>query len=209
MPIIEICLLNFSFVVAGEFGALAPPETKTLIYARYLYESERCHEGLPLAHLALEILQDETSLTYAQGIDILGLLWLDTNHPRKALECFHTCWDIRKKTLPRNDPFTAVALNHVSLAYTELRDFPQAAGYQQQAINIRLEIDSPLIGNSYSNMSSILLGMGKPDEAEQMLMRCPSLKDMNDESFLRTDNPRFSRYAFMYLSQILHYLIIC
>ena len=89
----------------------------------------------------------------------------------------------------------AAALNHISLAYTELRDFQQAAVYQQRAIDIRLETNSPLIGNSYSNMSSILLGMGKPDEAEEMLMRCPSLKDMTDDSFLRTDNPRFSRYV--------------
>jgi tetratricopeptide (TPR) repeat protein len=103
--------------------------------------------------------------------------------------------EIREKLLPPNDAFVATTLNHVSLAYTELRDFQQAAAYQQRAIDIRLEIDSPLIGNSYSNMSSILLGMGKADEAEEMLLRCPSLKDMTDESFLRTDNPRFSRCA--------------
>lgn len=140
-------------------------------------------------------MQDHNSLVYAQGIDIQGLLWLDTFRPKKALECFTVCWKIRDSLLEINDPFIAVALNHISLAYTELRDFEQAAAYQQKAINIRLEIKSTLIGNSYSNMSSILLGMDKPDEAEAMLMKCPSLKDMTDESFLRTDNPRFSRYA--------------
>lgn len=34
--------------------------------------------------------------------------------------------------------------------------------------------------------------MGKLDEAEAMLARCPSLKDSNDETFLSTGNPRFS-----------------
>lgn len=168
---------------------------KHLTYLRYLYESERCHEGLPLATIALETLQDHDSLVYAQGIDIQGLLWLDTFRPNRALECFNVCWKIRDKLLEANDPFTAVALNHISLAYTELRDFEQAAEYQKKAIDIRLEIKSPMIGNSYSNMSSILLGMDEPDEAEAMLMKCPSLKDMTDESFLRTDNPRFSRHA--------------
>jgi len=147
------------------------------------------------------MLPDHTSLAYAQGIDILGLCWLDTNHPKKALECFITCWRIREKLLAKNDAFIAVALNHISLAYTELRDFEQAAAYQQKAIDIRLEIESPLIGNSYSNMSSILLGMGKPDEAEKILLKCPSLKDMTDESFLRTDNPRLSRYTLLHVLQ--------
>lgn len=143
----------------------------------------------------METLQDHNSLVYAQGIDIQGLLWLDTFRPKKALECFNVCWKIRANLLEASDPFIAVALNHISLAYTELRDFDKAAAYQQKAIDIRLEIKSTMIGNSYSNMSSILLGMDKPEEAEAMLMNCPSLKDMSDESFLRTDNPRFSRYA--------------
>lgn len=34
--------------------------------------------------------------------------------------------------------------------------------------------------------------MNKPNEAEEMLARCPSLKDFNDETFLSTGNPRFS-----------------
>ena len=34
--------------------------------------------------------------------------------------------------------------------------------------------------------------MGKPNEAEEMLKKCPSLKDFTDETFLQTGNPRFS-----------------
>ncbi|KAK5169943.1 hypothetical protein LTR16_011869 [Cryomyces antarcticus] len=41
-------------------------------------------------------------------------------------------------------------------------------------------------------MASTLLRLGKPDEAEQMLKRCPSLKNFTDETFLSTGNPRFS-----------------
>ena len=41
-------------------------------------------------------------------------------------------------------------------------------------------------------MSSLLLRMERFDEAEEMLKRCPSLKDFTDETFLQTGNPRFS-----------------
>ncbi|KAL8824919.1 MAG: hypothetical protein Q9170_008000 [Blastenia crenularia] len=41
-------------------------------------------------------------------------------------------------------------------------------------------------------MSSLLLRMGKADEAEEILKRCPPLKDVTDETFLKTGNPRFS-----------------
>ena len=34
--------------------------------------------------------------------------------------------------------------------------------------------------------------MGRPDEAEEMLARCPSLKDFTVDTFLSTDNPHFS-----------------
>jgi tetratricopeptide (TPR) repeat protein len=145
-------------------------------------------------NVALQQISDKSSLTYAIAIDLLGLLHLDTNHPQKAVDSFLSSLRIRQNLLPPTDDFVASSLNHVSLAYTELRDWERAAAYQQKAMDIRLANNSPRIGNSYSNMSSILLGMGKPDEAEEMLMKCPSLKDMSDESFLRTDNPRFSRY---------------
>ncbi|RMJ26747.1 NB-ARC domain-containing protein [Aspergillus sp. HF37] len=41
-------------------------------------------------------------------------------------------------------------------------------------------------------MASLLIRMGKADDAEEMLKRCPSLKDFTDETFLKTGNPRFS-----------------
>jgi tetratricopeptide (TPR) repeat protein len=145
-------------------------------------------------NIALQQISDKNSPTYAIAIDLLGLLQLDTNHPVEAVDSFLSGLRIRQNLLSPSDDFIASSLNHVSLAFTELREWEQAATYQQEAMDIRLANKSPRIGNSYSNMSSILLGMGKPDEAEKMLMKCPSLKNMSDESFLRTDNPRFSRY---------------
>ncbi len=136
---------------------------------------------------------DKDSLDFARAINLVGLLYLDTNKPRKALDCFSKGLEVRQRKLPSNDAFIASSLSNVALAHTELQSFNEAMEYQNQAIQIRLETNSPMIGNSYSNMASCLLRMGKPDEAEEMLRRCPSLKDMNDESFLRADNPRFAR----------------
>ncbi len=73
-----------------------------------------------------------------------------------------------------------------------MNDLEQAITYHEKAISIRLRTKSDRIGNSYSNISSTLLRKGLPDEAEEMLARCPSLKDFNDETFLKTGNPRFS-----------------
>ncbi|KAI0457895.1 hypothetical protein F5B21DRAFT_520394 [Xylaria acuta] len=76
------------------------------------------------------------------------------------------------------------SLNNIALAYTEMGSLDEAYSTHQLAIDIRLRTSSDRIGNSYSNMASLLLRMGKPDEAEEMLARCPSLKDFTDETFL-------------------------
>lgn len=78
------------------------------------------------------------------------------------------------------------------LAYTEMGDLDLAHQAHTEAIRLRLQTKSDRIGNSYSNMSSLLLRMGRPDEAEEVLARCPSFKDFTDETFLNTGNPRFS-----------------
>lgn len=114
------------------------------------------------------------------------------NNPAKALDNLTKALSIRQRLLKPDDPFIASSLSNIAMAYTELPDLERAYAAQQEAIDLRLRINSDLIGNSYSNMSSLLLRMGKPDEAEEMLRRCPSLKDFTDETFLRTGNPRFS-----------------
>lgn len=47
-------------------------------------------------------------------------------------------------------------------------------------------------GNSYSNMASTFLRRGLPDAAEEMLKKCPSIKNFTDKDFLDSKNPRFS-----------------
>lgn len=100
--------------------------------------------------------------------------------------------EIRRAQLGPEDPFIAYSLNNIALAYTEMGELDLAYRAHQDAIDLRLKAQSDRIGNSYSNMSSLLLRMDRPDEAEEMLARCPSLKDFTDETFLSTGNPRFS-----------------
>jgi tetratricopeptide (TPR) repeat protein len=141
---------------------------------------------------ALEILGEKDTLMYASAIMLHGLIELDTNNVQTALDSFLTAMKIREKVLDPDDALIASSLNAISLAYTELGDVTKAVEAGQWAINIRLRTNSDRIGNSYSNMASTLLRMDKPDEAEDTLKKCPSLKDFNDETFLNTGDPRFS-----------------
>jgi tetratricopeptide (TPR) repeat protein len=141
---------------------------------------------------AISTFQDKTTLEYASAIDLGGLIDLDLAQPEKALEPFTRALEIRKTILGQEDPFIAYSLNNIALAYTEMGKLELAFATHNEAIRLRLKANSDRIGNSYSNMSSLLLRMGRPDEAEEMLAKCPSLKDFTDETFLSTGNPRFS-----------------
>ena len=141
---------------------------------------------------AIESFTDKNTLAYASAIELFGLLHLDNAQPTKAMERFEISLRIRQAILGPDDPFIAASLNTIALAFTESGELVQAHETHQRAIDIRLRTNSDRIGNSYSNMASTLLRMGRPDEAEEMLARCPSLKDFNDETFLKTGNPRFS-----------------
>ena len=141
---------------------------------------------------ALETLAEKDTITYASAIMLHGLIELDTNNVQTALDSFRAALAIREKTLNADDALIASSLNAMSLAYTELGNLSKAVETGQKAIDIRLRTNSDRIGNSYSNMASTLLRMGKPDEAEETLKKCPSLKDFTDETFLNTGNPRFS-----------------
>lgn len=145
-----------------------------------------------IVDVALETFQDKTTLAFASATDLSGLIDLDMANAAKALSSFNTALEVRENKLGPNDQLIASSLNNIALAYTELADLDKAYSAHQKAIDIRLRTQSDRIGNSYSNMSSLLLRMGKPDEAEEMLKRCPSLKNFTDDTFLRTGNPRFS-----------------
>lgn len=142
-------------------------------------------------------------MAYASAVDLSGLIMLDLNEPAKALIRFIEAQNIRETTSSPTDSLVASSLNNIGLAYTELGQLDEAYDAHEKAIQIRLTIESDRIGNSYSNMASLLLRLGKADEAEDMLKRCPSLKNFTDETFLNTGNPRFSGDLVL-LSRIRH-----
>lgn len=162
---------------------------------RHLYEREDYSTALSHVELALVLFSNQTSLAFASAIDLRGLIDLDISRPMTALEAFAEAYAIRKKILEPDDALLAANFVNIGLALTNLNIRDMARGYLQESINLRLLHNSDRIGNSYSNMASLLLLMGKADEAEKMLKRCPSLKDFTDETFLKTGNPRFSGYG--------------
>ncbi|RJE22879.1 NB-ARC domain protein [Aspergillus sclerotialis] len=158
----------------------------------YLYEREDYSTARSYIEVALDKFSDHSSLAYASAIDLQGLIELDICRPDKALKPFEEAYDLRRTILAEDDPFLAANLVNIGLAYTELGEIDKAYDHLQKSIDMRLQSNSDRIGNSYSNMSSLLIRMGKADDAEEMLRRCPSLKDFTDETFLKTGNPRFS-----------------
>jgi hypothetical protein len=108
---------------------------------------------------ALDILDEKDTLMFASAIMLHGLIELDTNNIRTALDSFLTAMKIREKVLDPDDALMASCLNAISLAYTEISDLDKGVEAGQKAIHIRLRTNSDRIGNSYSNMASTLLRM--------------------------------------------------
>ena len=160
--------------------------------SRYLYEKEYYEQAQNYVQVALQNFSDRSTLAYASAVDLSGLIELDINNPAKAFEMFEASAKIREDLLPSGDPFLSASQVNLGLACTEMGELEKAYQFLQKSIDIRLMANSDRIGNSYSNMSSLLLRMGRADEAEEMLKRCPSLENFTDETFLKTGNPRFS-----------------
>lgn len=158
----------------------------------YLYERETYGPARQLVQRAISAFRDMTSKEYLNAVDLLGLIDMDLNQPRAALSAIEKVLEVRRSISPPDDPFTAYSLNALGLAYTELPDLDKAYRAHQEAMSIRERIGSDRVGNSYSNMASLLLRMGKPDEAEDMLKRSAYLTDLSDEPFLASGNPRHS-----------------
>lgn len=159
---------------------------------RYLYERETYTIARGMVQQAIDTFEDKSTLAYASAIDLGGLIDLDMNKAAYAVEPFKRALEIRTTRLGPEDPFISYSLDNIALAYTEMGELHLAYSTHQEAIRLRLKANSGRIGNSYSNMSSLLLRMGRPDDAEEMMARCPSLKDFTDETFIKTGNPRFS-----------------
>lgn len=172
------------------------PEIASLMRNRYLYERENYSVARSCVDIALQKFVNKDSLAYASAVDLGGLIDLDICHPSAALEAFQQAYTIRKSILPSDALFLAASQVNLGLALTEIGEFEKAHAYLQQSIDIRITHNSDRIGNSYSNMASLLLRMGQPGDAEAMLKRCPSLKDFSDDTFLQTGNPRFSGSVF-------------
>ena len=158
----------------------------------YLYERECYDTATVLINESLENFNNKETLAFASAVELQGLIDMDMNYQTKALGSFTRVMDIRTKLLSPDDALIAASLTTLGIVHTELGNLDEAFAYHQKALDIRLRTKSDRIGNSYSNMASLLLRMGKPDEAEEMLKRCPSLKVFTDDTFLATGNPRFS-----------------
>jgi tetratricopeptide (TPR) repeat protein len=142
---------------------------------------------------------DRSSLAFASAAELSGLIDLDTNRPLLALAALHVAFEIRqaRRGANKDDPLVALSLNNIGLSLTETgsssggdRAGHVAVEFLQRAMDMRQRMHSSRIGNSYSNMASALLRMGRLDEAEAMLRRCPALRDLVDDESDVTGNDK-------------------
>ncbi|KAF8533574.1 hypothetical protein BDD12DRAFT_897322 [Trichophaea hybrida] len=153
--------------------------------AWYLYEAEHYAEGKVLLNVVLDSLHDKTTLEYARAVNLYGLLCIDTNQATAAVEHIQQGLWIREELLGHEHPRVAISLSNLGMCYTEIGPpkLDEAMESLEKSLAIRLKSDPGMVGNTYSNMSSLYLRMRQPDQAEAILAKCPSLKDMNDVSF--------------------------
>lgn len=145
-----------------------------------------------LLQVAIEQFPNKDGLVYAGALDLRGLTYLGTNHPGQALGDLTAALVIRQQLLGPDDALIGSSLNNLGLAYTETNDLEQAQKFHDQTLTLRLRVNSERIGDTYSNLSSTLLRLGRLDEAENMLFRCASSSESDDETDLDRRNPRFS-----------------
>ncbi|KAL8295899.1 hypothetical protein RB597_009060 [Gaeumannomyces tritici] len=175
----------------------------------YLYETEKLSEAQDMAQEACEQLRKiPPGFAYASCLDLCGLVSLDMCRPTGALEQFRLGLKTREqllgKSLNAETPLIGLSHSHIGRALTELGYLDEAHAALRESIRIRLRqpprpvlpahcqtkhIPPSRLGDSYSKMASLLLRMGKPDEAEAALRQSPELADFSDDSFLRGGNP--------------------
>jgi len=194
----EMCLPHVDYLIRqkGEYK-INPANPQSLAEfllpcCWYLYKRERYDTARIFIDEALKDFDDTTNLAFASAVEPSGLIHMDLNNQAQALVSFTRAFDIRTRLSAPNDSLIAASLTTLGIVHTELGNLDQAYSYHERALAIRVQTKSDRIGNSYSNISSLLLRMGEADMAEKELKKCPSLKDFTDETFLKTGNPRFS-----------------
>ncbi|KAF2153972.1 TPR-like protein [Myriangium duriaei CBS 260.36] len=160
--------------------------------ALYLYENEEYRDAQDMIDAALVAFEDPTTLQYCAALCISGYIDMDMNRNHDAIAKFQRVLKTRQCQLPEAHSLIASSYNEIAVAMTETGQLAEAYEMHRKAVEIRTALPAGRLTNSYSNMAVLLLRMGKPDEAERMLAKCPDLKDLTDEAFLAFDNPRFS-----------------
>ncbi|KAE8390334.1 hypothetical protein BDV23DRAFT_183624 [Aspergillus alliaceus] len=161
----------------------------------YLYEAEYYVESQGLLEVCLQALErngDTKSMNYAQALNVMGLVQVDLRENSKALVNLQKALEIREAILPPTDWGIGVSISNVGFAYTELGDLIQAMRYLQRSLDFRKAINCRMLDNSYANIASCLLRMGRPDEAEAMYTAVPAVRELTDEQLLRENLPRYA-----------------
>lgn len=152
--------LNYYINAAACYGALNKiNEAKKVIL-----------EGLELADIYDDLYVE------ANGLNILGNIYIEEKNLTKAIECLTKATEIRNKI---GDPFYIVAdMSQLSLLYFSNKEFDKAITLSKKAIEIALEknIEAKL-PFLYYNLSEMQYKMGKYKDAYSTLLELNRYKD--------------------------------
>lgn len=152
--------LNYYVNIAACYGALNKiSEAKKVIL-----------EGLELAEQHYDL------YIKANGLNILGNIYIEENNLPKAIECLTKATEIRNKI---GDPFYIVAdMSQLSLLYFSNKEFDKAIALSKKAVEIALEEDiEAKLPFLYFNLSEMQYKMGKYKDAYLTLNELNRYKD--------------------------------
>jgi len=152
--------LNYYINTAACYGALNKiSEAKKVVL-----------EGLELADIHDDL------YAKANGLNILGNIYIEEKNLTKAIECLTKATEIRNKI---GDPFYIVAdMSQLSLLYFSNKEFDKAITLSKKAIEIALEKDiEAKLPFLYFNLSEMQYKMGKYKDAYSTLIELNRYKD--------------------------------
>jgi len=141
----------------------------------WLRGGQSLNEAEELQTRAVELagaVDGKSSLTVAQGIDLLACIARDRGKLQQAVEMFRAVLAMRGQLQPTGHPDTAAAMSQLADALTRAGDPQEAIPLAENALDIRKKILPPgnwAIWNTTSVLGGAYAGAGKFEQAEPLL----------------------------------------
>lgn len=134
------------------------------------------------------------SLKCAAALNIKGPIEMDLGNSSVAVGLIKEGLRLRELLYTNPDNWgIAASMGNLALAYMEMGDVDLSLEYHNKALGFRKRIRFERLGNSYFNLSALMVRMGKPEDAEEMYRKVPGIGSATFYDLLDDDKPRTTR----------------